>query len=54
MRRQRHQILPLSELARALEFDLDAFVRGTPFDDDRTLVLVRRTSRPPSHPASRA
>jgi sigma-B regulation protein RsbU (phosphoserine phosphatase) len=43
---QRHRILPLSELARALEFDLDTFVRGTPFDDDRTLVLVRRTSRP--------
>ena len=41
---QRHRILPLSELARAIEVDLDTFVRGTPFDDDRTLVLVRRTS----------
>ncbi|HYN40339.1 MAG TPA: SpoIIE family protein phosphatase [Thermoanaerobaculia bacterium] len=51
---QRHRILPLSELARAIEFDLDTFVRGTPFDDDRTLVQVRRTSRPLSHPASRA
>lgn len=43
---QRHRALPLSELARSIEAELDTFVRGTPYDDDRTLVLVRRPSGP--------
>ncbi len=34
--------LRLRELARSLEAELEAFVEGTPFEDDRTLVLVRR------------
>ena len=38
----RHRGLSLRALAHALEVELDAFVRGNPFDDDRTLVLVRR------------
>lgn len=36
--------LPLREMAASLERDLDAFARGVPFHDDRTLVLVRRTA----------
>lgn len=32
----------LKLLARAIEADLDAFVQGVPFADDRTLVLARR------------
>lgn len=32
----------LPELARALETDLERFVAGEPFADDRTLVLLRR------------
>jgi sigma-B regulation protein RsbU (phosphoserine phosphatase) len=31
-----------AELARALEEDVDRFVRGRPFADDRTLVVLRR------------
>jgi sigma-B regulation protein RsbU (phosphoserine phosphatase) len=34
--------LPVVELARAIEQDLDAFVRGRPYADDRTLVFIRR------------
>jgi sigma-B regulation protein RsbU (phosphoserine phosphatase) len=34
----------LKDLAHALEADLEAFVRGVPFADDRTLVLARRLS----------
>ena len=33
---------PLGELARRLEEDLAAFVRGVPYADDRTIVLLRR------------
>lgn len=33
---------PLEELGRALESDLDAFVAGVPYADDRTLLMVRR------------
>jgi len=32
----------LKALAHVLELDLEAFARGVPFGDDRTLVLVRR------------
>ena len=39
----RHQSLPLRDLAAGLERDLDAFARGVPFHDDRTLVIVRRS-----------
>ena len=37
-----NQDLPLAELAAAIEHDLDAFVGGVPFADDRTTVLIRR------------
>ena len=30
------------EIRRAVEADLDAFVSGVPYADDRTLVIVRR------------
>jgi sigma-B regulation protein RsbU (phosphoserine phosphatase) len=32
------------ELAKVLETELEAFVRGVPYADDRTLVLVKRTA----------
>jgi serine phosphatase RsbU (regulator of sigma subunit) len=38
----RHQAEPCAALAEALDRDLLAFVRGTPFADDRTIVLARR------------
>jgi serine phosphatase RsbU (regulator of sigma subunit) len=38
----RHRHLPLRDMAAGLERDLDAFARGVPFHDDRTLVIVRR------------
>ena len=34
---------PLGELMAAIEKDLYEFVRGVPFLDDRTMVLIRRT-----------
>ena len=37
-----HRDKPLGELARNLESDIEAFVQGHPYQDDRTLVLVRR------------
>lgn len=40
----RGRTLPLREMATVLERDLDAFARGVPFHDDRTLVLVRRSA----------
>jgi len=40
----RHRHLPLREMAAGLERDLDAFARGVPFHDDRTLVIVRRSA----------
>jgi len=40
----RGRTLPLREMATVLEHDLDAFARGVPFHDDRTLVLVRRSA----------
>ena len=38
----RHRGKSLDQLASALDADLEAFVRGVPFADDRTLVLARR------------
>jgi serine phosphatase RsbU (regulator of sigma subunit)/pSer/pThr/pTyr-binding forkhead associated (FHA) protein len=38
-----HRDEPLTELARAIESDIEGFVQGQPYEDDRTLVLVRRT-----------
>jgi serine phosphatase RsbU (regulator of sigma subunit) len=38
----RHRGQDLERLARGLDADLEAFVRGTPFADDRTLVLAHR------------
>lgn len=34
---------PLVEIVEQLKYDLDAFVRGEPYEDDRTLVLLRRS-----------
>jgi len=34
---------PLADLARIIESDIEEFVKGHPYEDDRTLVLVRRT-----------
>jgi sigma-B regulation protein RsbU (phosphoserine phosphatase) len=39
----RHRSAPCATLADALDRDLLSFVRGTPFPDDRTVVLARRT-----------
>ena len=36
--------LPLPDMVRALEADLGAFVNGTPYPDDRTLLIARRHS----------
>jgi sigma-B regulation protein RsbU (phosphoserine phosphatase) len=38
----RHCRLSCAELAAAVEADLEAFARGVPFGDDRTLVMARR------------
>ena len=38
----RHRNGPCQSLAEALEDDLEAFVQGVPFADDRTVVLARR------------
>jgi serine phosphatase RsbU (regulator of sigma subunit) len=38
----RHRGDPCDAIAEALERDLEAFVRGVPFADDRTVVLARR------------
>ncbi len=39
-----HRDLAPKEFARALETDLDSFTRGQPAADDRTVVVLRRTS----------
>jgi sigma-B regulation protein RsbU (phosphoserine phosphatase) len=39
----RHAHLPPREMAAGLEKELDAFARGVPFHDDRTVVIVRRS-----------
>lgn len=37
-----HRGAPLAELRREIESALDAFVRGVPYTDDRTLLFLRR------------
>ena len=37
-----HRSLPLHEIAMNVESDLERFASGHPFDDDRTMVMVRR------------
>lgn len=37
-----YRALPLEEVVEHLKADLDDFVRGEPYEDDRTLVLLRR------------
>lgn len=39
---RRHRQAACADLAAALEADLEAFARGVPFADDRTLVMARR------------
>jgi sigma-B regulation protein RsbU (phosphoserine phosphatase) len=39
---RRHCRAGCADLAAALDADLDAFVRGVPFADDRTLLMARR------------
>ncbi len=39
---RRHRHLPVPELAAAINKDLDSFVDSVPFDDDRTIVILRR------------
>jgi sigma-B regulation protein RsbU (phosphoserine phosphatase) len=39
---RRHCRAGCADLAAALESDLEAFVRGVPFADDRTLLMARR------------
>lgn len=39
---QEHRRLPLPEIARAIESDMQRFAAGTPFEDDRTMVMARR------------
>ncbi len=40
--------LPLAQLATAIDRSLESFVRGVPYADDRTLVLLRREASPPA------
>jgi sigma-B regulation protein RsbU (phosphoserine phosphatase) len=40
-----HREEPLRELARQIERDLERFVLGVPFVDDRTFVMIRRLIR---------
>jgi sigma-B regulation protein RsbU (phosphoserine phosphatase) len=37
-----HRTLPLGELSNTIDRELEKFVRGVPYPDDRTLVLLRR------------
>jgi phosphoserine phosphatase RsbU/P len=37
-----HRADPLKDLARAVESEMDAFAKGVPYADDRTLVVMRR------------
>lgn len=39
-----HRAAPLAEIAAEIDRALEAFVRGVPYADDRTLVLLRRES----------
>ena len=38
----RHRDADLDKIAAAISNDLEDFVRGEPFPDDRTLVMARR------------
>jgi sigma-B regulation protein RsbU (phosphoserine phosphatase) len=42
-----HRHDPLKEIARTLESEMDLFVKGEPYADDRTLVIIRRNPRVP-------
>jgi hypothetical protein len=33
---------PLKGIAQRLESEMDSFVKGVPYADDRTLVIIRR------------
>jgi phosphoserine phosphatase RsbU/P len=46
----RHRARGLKALSRALEEELESFASGTPFDDDRTLLAVRRLPERESTP----
>ena len=37
---------PLEALSEGLDQELERFVRGVPYADDRTLVLLRREGSP--------
>jgi sigma-B regulation protein RsbU (phosphoserine phosphatase) len=41
---QRHRKEPTPTLAASIHAEVDAFVKGRPYHDDRTLVIVRRLS----------
>jgi sigma-B regulation protein RsbU (phosphoserine phosphatase) len=41
---RRHRSQPLETFLAALDQDVEAFTRGVPFGDDRTLIVVRRSS----------
>ena len=41
---RQHRTDDLPDLARAIEKGLDAFAKGTPYADDRTVVMARRLS----------
>jgi sigma-B regulation protein RsbU (phosphoserine phosphatase) len=41
---RRHRLQPLETFLEALDQDVEAFTRGVPFGDDRTLIVVRRSS----------
>src|SRR5262249_33169282 len=41
---RRHRTQPLETFLGALDQDVEAFTRGVPFGDDRTLIVVRRES----------
>ena len=38
----KHRTLPVDDLAEAIHTTVDEFVRGVPYHDDRTLVILRR------------
>lgn len=37
-----HRALPVDDMARAIQDAVEAFARGVPYHDDRTMVIVRR------------
>jgi serine phosphatase RsbU (regulator of sigma subunit) len=42
-----HGAEPLKGIAQRLESEMDSFVKGVPYADDRTLVIIRRNPRIP-------